>query len=157
MTKEGKQVVRFEVRSDMSKADEVEVLTKIAAGFAGTGCYLQSLFSEKFIAYVQNQIKNDIGPDVMTDWAYQIEVTRREMHAQESNATKKLEDKNSTILALRQEVASLQRDFASKSATLSFVSQTNAELTGMVDSLTTEVADLRQIKSALAVLKAALS
>jgi len=47
-----------------SKAEEIEIIEKLHAAFKGSDTYLASLFTDDFLGWVSNQIKNDFPPDV---------------------------------------------------------------------------------------------
>lgn len=57
------------LRIDDSKTAELIVMRRLVDEFKNTGLYLESLFTEKLYNWVSNQIKDDIGPDVM-EWAF---------------------------------------------------------------------------------------
>lgn len=58
--------VSFNVRleADPTKAQEADLLMKMADAFRGTGTYIEMLFSPKLIEFARLQILNDFSPEV---------------------------------------------------------------------------------------------
>lgn len=54
----------MKLQNNPSKAQEIEFLKTLAADLP-EDCYLKSLFSDRFIGYVEHWVGNDIIPDVM--------------------------------------------------------------------------------------------
>jgi len=62
--------VRLDIRSDMGKAEEIEILRKLAVAIERAGdTYLSSLFREELIDWVQTQINGDFPPDLWRAYA----------------------------------------------------------------------------------------
>lgn len=51
------------ITSQASKAEEIAILNKVAQVFQ-PGTYIHDLFTERFLSWVETQLKNDFPPDV---------------------------------------------------------------------------------------------
>ena len=62
--------MRIDIKDhDLSKAEEIAIIEKLHEFFKGSDTYLKSLFSDDFLGWVSQQIKNDFPPDLY-DWGF---------------------------------------------------------------------------------------
>jgi len=94
----------------MTKAEEIEMLEKIAEQFKGSQTYLEQLFSEKMLAWCRYQIGNDFSCD-MAEELRSCEKTITEMSKKDDEhdieietAQKLIETAQKLILELRKDV-----------------------------------------------------
>jgi len=73
-------IQRREFMQDAGKTEEIEALRMISVNLTGSGLYLESLFTPKFVQWVENKIKDDVMPD-MLEWFSGNELEFLEMKA----------------------------------------------------------------------------
>ena len=57
--------MRIDIKNhDLSKAEEIAIIEKLHTFFKGSDTYLASLFTDDFLGWVSQQIKDDIMPDL---------------------------------------------------------------------------------------------
>lgn len=52
--------------NELTKSDEQKVLEDLHTAFMGSGCYLETLFTDSMIHYCQDQIRDDVMPDIFS-------------------------------------------------------------------------------------------
>lgn len=87
----------------MTKAEEIEMLEKIAEQFKGSQTYLEQLFSEKMLAWCRYQIGNDFSCD-MAEELRSCEKTITEMSKKDDEHDIEIETAQKLILELRKDV-----------------------------------------------------
>lgn len=71
------------LNTQSTKAEEIQFLKEIASA-AGTGSYLHSLLSTKLVGWMESQIRDDFGCDLMGNWELaeeQLTESTREIRA----------------------------------------------------------------------------
>ena len=87
----------------MTKAEEIEMLEKIAEQFKGSQTYLEQLFSEKMLTWCRYQIGNDFSCD-MAEELRSCEKTITEMSKKDDEHDIEIETAQKLILELRKDV-----------------------------------------------------
>jgi len=89
-----------------SKAEEIEVLTKIRDAVAGKDLYLVSLFTDDLVAWATKQIQDDVMPDLYA--YYQDEIRTADVEL--GNFRKKLAEVEGKAESLQRELDEKARE-----------------------------------------------
>lgn len=139
-----------------TKQEEIETIEKLQKSFAGTGSYLASLFSEKMVAWVAEQIRNDFIPDLYGAFMFTEEEAGRVGEA----ARSELRQAEAEIKRLTSELSMAQesrdRQATMKEQYKGLYETTSQQLVEMNGERNQAVADLEAANQKIIELKARL-
>lgn len=137
--------------TNSSKEEEIQFLKEVAS-MCGSGSYLHELFTEKFMAMIEHDIKNDFYPDVMDKIeALQKEGTEKsskclELSSEIARLEKTMELKDSRIEELLSRLETFRKEF---DATLTRSVDLQDKLIEKEDELAGKTQEIITLKAAL--------
>ena len=139
--------MRIDIKNhDLSKAEEIAIIEKLHMFFKGSDTYLASLFTDNFLGWVSNQIKNDIMPDLW-DWGIGGNLPLRKEVEDLKNTNEHLENENKRLNETLDVRAKLMNDLDERIVNQRIQKEELEEIidgkANVIDELRLEVMDLK--------------
>lgn len=135
--------VSFNVRleEDPFKAEEIELLRKMCSEFAGSGTYLENLFTPQFCDWAEQQIKNDFTVNVY-DYYVQTAESLNQFQAQTNknliDVARKIDGLSHNLEIASNLIESNETRIKSKNERIEQLNETAEKLSDKIAELTSE-------------------